>query len=96
MSSSAINWQKGDEGVFAERSVVDRLHDEDSNPLYFGNRRCPYAQRAWWTAREKGIHLGDKTCEVAAMRNFSKMMLVSNDACVPSSFINIFSLSCMS
>merc|ERR1711871_683650 len=57
-SMNNSGWQKGSEGVIATEDIVDRLQDP-SNFLYFGNRRCPFAHRVWWAARERGIKLGD-------------------------------------
>ncbi len=46
------SWQKGPEGTMGEASIVDQLQDSSKKPrmMYFGNRRCPFAHRAWWTA----------------------------------------------
>jgi len=38
-------------------STFEELNLEDSGILYFGNRLCPFAHRAWWTILEKDIDI---------------------------------------
>lgn len=42
--------QKGEEG-----KRLDQAPDLSSGFLYFGNRLCPFAHRAWWSIEEKGL-----------------------------------------
>eukprot|EP01147_Barroeca_monosierra_P001055 gene1055-4287_t len=45
--------QKGTEGRYVNEAEVQPLVTKGIS--YFGNRICPFAQRAWWTAKEVGF-----------------------------------------
>lgn len=76
--------QKGTEGRYVNEAEVQPLVTKGIS--YFGNRICPFAQRAWWTAKE--------VCPQQPMFDFYIFALVN---CLPMDQLYLFisiKLSC--